>query len=702
MGILLYVAYALAGLTLGAGLASFASRWPRAHPPENDVTRLLDMATTTLLCAFATWVAIAWALSLAGLLTRGGLVAGSVVALAGGAALLYRSRGAKLEEYVLDGWGIALGVVALAPAGLWLAFVAWRGTVLPVYSHDALAYHFPKAALLVQARGFHVFAVPEPRISSWPCDYELLVASVFLVTGSDALTAAISNLAFVGFLLVAARMASAWWGRGLHVALTAALTVSAPLVILHSGLQKNDLVFAFFAVCACDAAGRWYARGCPSSLAIATIAAELALGTKVNGAIVLVGVAVVVALGAWRARAWLRPLPVLLYAGGAAGLSVLLGAWTYVASLAAFHSPALPPELPGDGYGDWSNLWRFTYLLLAVPFSSNPSAVYNPWAHEDWWWPANDVWMSHFGRAFTVLVVIVVPCLLLGPFARRVARRLPLAVALAGEGGPGRPDPGASRERAVTTWLVLFAYALTVPVHLLPIGFFSGVGRYVLFVIPIVLAWTVPPLTLTVQRILRLPKAARLAGDAVLAVAAAALGAQTIWAFGVHDAYAPFVYVSYALDHPEDRRPFVRRNRAASVFDRIAPPDATCAVDVAFDTWIYPAYGAGWTRKVVYLPRTPEGTPVPIADDVDWVIVDRSFHVFFGHPDFTDMGKAWRYLGRGTPTAADLKVVKQLAADARFELVYADASQNQALFRRRGAKTLDPAGRSAQPDAVGR
>jgi hypothetical protein len=209
-----------------------------------------------------------------------------------------------------------------------------------------------------------------------------------------------------------------------------------------------------------------------------------------------------------------------------------------------------------------------------------------------------------------------------------------------------------------------------------------------------VLAWTVPPLTFAVQRALRSSKAALLAGDAVLAVAAAALGAETIWEFGVQDAYAPFTYVSYALDHPEDRRPFVRRNRAASVFDRIAPPDATCAVDVGFDTWIYPAYGAAWTRKVVYLPRTPAEAPVPIADDVDWVIVDRSFQVFFGHPDFTDMGKAWRYLGRGTPTAADLKVARQLAADPRFELVYADASQNQALFRRRGARTLDASARS--------
>jgi hypothetical protein len=692
MGLLLYVVYLLGGLTLGAGLAASTARSSRARPPADDVARLLDGATTTLLYAFATWVAIAWALSLTGLLTRAGVVVGSVLALAAGARLLVRSGDAH-KECAFDARETVLGLVALSPVALWFAFVVWRGTVLPVYNHDGLAYHFPKAALLVQSRGFHVFAVPEPRISSWPCDYELLLASVFLLTGSDALTATLSNLAFVAFVLTSARIAAVWWGRGVHVPLAAAMTATVPLVILHSGLHKNDLLFSFFCVCSCCGAARWYARGCVASLATATIATELAVGTKVNGAFLVAGIAVAVAIGAWRARAWITPRLAFAFAGGATCLALLLGAWTYLASLLVFHAPVLRPEMPGGGYGDWSNLWRFTYLLLAVPFSPDPNTVWNPWAHEPWWWPANDVWASHYGRAFTVLAVLVVPCVLLARLARRV-RRFGTLVPRPGHGraegdDARRHDAELTVERAATSWLVFATYALTVPLHFVPLGFFSGLDRYVLFVVPVVLAWTVPPLTLAMQRQVRPSRAATLDGDVVLAVGSAALVLQTVWTFGVNDSYAPIAYVSYEREHPEDRRPFVRHNRAASLFDSIAPENATCAIDVGFDTWVYPAYGAAWSRKVIYLPRTPAATPVPISDDADWVIVDRSFQVFFGHPAFTDMGKAWLYLGRGEPTAADRKVAEQLAGDPRFELVYADVSQNQALFRRKGARTLD-------------
>jgi hypothetical protein len=674
----------LGGLTLGAGLASSAARGAHTHPPADDAARLLDRAATTLLYAFATWVAIAWTLALAGLLTAGALLAGSGVALVAGGYLLVRSGALTRRKTSFHLRNGVLGLFALLPVALWLAFVVWRGTVLPVYNHDALAYHFPKAVLLAQNRGFHVFRVSEPRISSWPCDYELLLATVFLLTGSDALTATLSNLAFVGLLLVSARLAAVWWGGGLHVALTAVLTASVPLVILHSGLHKNDLLFAFFAVCACSAAGRWYARGCVASLAVCTVATELAIGTKLTGGFLVVGVAVAVALGARRARTWIRPRLVLAYVGSALALALLLGAWTYLANLAVFHSLALPPEMYGDGrhYGDWSNLWRFTYLLLAVPFSSSPDSVWNPWAHQTWWWPTNDVWASHYGRAFTVLAVLVVPCVLLTRLAHRIPR---LAAGLEAS----FLDRHLSTERTVTSWIVLLTYALTVPVHFVPIGIFSGVDRYVVYVIPVVLAWTVPPITLALEHALRRPRE-RLGADTVLVLGSAVLAAQSMWDFGVNDSYAPRSYVRYEVQHPEDRRPFVRRNRAASVFDRLAPPDATCAIDVGFETWVYPAYGAAWTRKVIYLSRTPADAPVPIADDVDWVIVDRSYNIFFGHPAFTDTSQAFRYLGRGAPTASDRKVAVQLAADARFDLVYADPSQNQSLFRRKGARTLEP------------
>ena len=69
--------------------------------------------------------------------------------------------------------------------------------------------------------------------------------------------------------------------------------------------------------------------------------------------------------------------------------------------------------------------------------------------------------------------------------------------------------------------------------------------------------------------------------------------------------------------------------RAAFVLDSMAGPHDTCAIDVGFDTWIYPAYGPGWTRRVRFL--APRAGEVAIPDDANWVLIDFSdvvVHVF--------------------------------------------------------------------------
>jgi hypothetical protein len=202
-----------------------------------------------------------------------------------------------------------------------------------------------------------------------------------------------------------------------------------------------------------------------------------------------------------------------------------------------------------------------------------------------------------------------------------------------------------------------------------------------------VVAWTLSPIARDLEE--RSTRAAGRAGAAVpvvLALGIAAFGVTSIWEYGLHDAYAPVAWVAYEMEHPEDRTPFVRRNRAANVFDGVAAQDDACAVDVGFDTWVYPAYGKSWTRTVDYLP--PSQGDVTIPDEANWVIVDRTWTIFFGHPRFVDMGQA-QFLGRGKPSAEDLKVYRQMRRDPRFELVYDDREQNQALFRRKGRTSAE-------------
>lgn len=645
---------------LAAALSEALSKagWRRGY--EDAAADLLDRFASWGLLAIAVCIASSWALVLAGVLRKPFLVAIGMAELLGGAGWLYRQRSVGPKHYPSPGGWTAIAVlVALVPVVLWTAFVTWRGTLLPVYNHDALAYHFPKAVLIARAGRLTYFDVPETRIAAWPWNYELLLADTMILTGTDGYSALLGTFAYVVLGVMSARIAAAWWGGGAHAAMVAAAVMTAPIVVLHSGLHKSDLLLAVFAVAAFMWGARWCAVGCVASLVLATVALLAAIGTKLNAAFMLAAAAPVLALGALRHRTAPAFLPrVVLFVLAATAASFVLGAGAYLVDLGRVSSFVDSGHRggPASVYGDWSAIWQYTAMVLMAPFSSSGSAVWNPFRHERWWWPSNDVWASHFGALFSILTVLLVPSLWLW-----------------------RSNPRPALERWVASLAAAADYALTLPVRSWPVGFFSTYGRYVAFVLPFIAAWTLSPISLALERL-----AARRAGALRLSLAAgmAALGVASIWQFGVHDAYAPIEWVAYMMDHGEDRTPFVRRNRAASVFDTVAGPDETCAIDVGFDTWVYPAYGRSWTRTVDFL--RPAVGEVAIPERADWVVVDRSWNVFFGHPSFVDMGQA-RFLGHGRPSDADLKVYRQLTHDPRFDLVYDDRGQNQALFHRRRA-----------------
>jgi hypothetical protein len=645
----------LAGLVLGTALATALFRLAGAggaRDHEDDAAAVLDRLCASGVCALVVWVATSWALAAAHLLRAAPLVAASLLELAAGAAWLYRSRDAMGRTYrMMPRATLAATCVALAPVGLWVAFVFWRGSVLPPYNHDALAYHLPKAVLLLREGGYRFFDVPETRIATWPWNYELLLADSIILTGGDHLTAAVSTFAFVLFALLAARIAAVWWGGGAHVALVTGVVTSTPIAVLHSGLHKNDLLFSVLALGALSWGGRWLAAGCLASAVLAILTLGLAVGTKLTAAVVVPPVLALLVVGARRHRAGAREWRLALSAAAAA---LAFGAGSYVTNLVHLHRPFLSPNQQGV-YGAWSNFWEFPPMLVIAPFANgNHGAVWNVVHHAYYWWPENDVWTSNWGAILSLLLVVLVPCIW------RYRR------------------DGASRvERTATSLGTLFTFLAILPVDGVPHGFFNQFPRYTLFAIPIVAAWTISPALLELGA-----RAGRFATAASLLAAAgvAAFGARSLYVFGLHDAYAPLDYVAHVLDHPDDRIPFVRRNRAGSVLDVLAAPGDTCAFDVDFDGWIYPAYGARWTRNVELL--RPAAGDVTIPDDADWVAVDRSWNVFFGHPKFVDMSRAY-WLGRGKPTDDDLKVYRQLSRDPRFELVYDDRVQNQAVFHRK-------------------
>ena len=329
------------------------------------------------------------------------------------------------------------------------------------------------------------------------------------------------------------------------------------------------------------------------------------------------------------------------------------------------HIVGPPPEtVSQSSYGQWSNIWMFTTMLLLRPFSSSSYEGWNPWYGQDWWWLKYDLYFSHFGVVFSLIVLTL-------PFAViRYARR-------------GGAD-GRSSERWMASLAFLMTFFAIVPYKCRPLGLFAAFGRYVLFVVPVVVAWTVVPLA---RELLEAGAWRGRLGRVLLAACSASFVANAI-DIALHDAVSPIAFVAAALAHPGIQLSDVGNKRAAIVVDRIAGPDDHIAISGDFDTYLYPAFGRERRRRLSFIPDGPG--PVKIPADARWVIVDRTLNKVWGNPDFKTMGQYKEYLGHGAPSADDLRVFRQLSADRGWKLVHLDAEDNQAIFLRMPGDVTSP------------
>jgi hypothetical protein len=180
------------------------------------------------------------------------------------------------------------------------------------------------------------------------------------------------------------------------------------------------------------------------------------------------------------------------------------------------------------------------------------------------------------------------------------------------------------------------------------------VPRYALFLLPVIVAWTVAP---AARELLASPRFRRY-GFALLAVLAAAFVQQSVDA-ALHDSSCPMDYVRSCVRHPGTRVPPTLHGRASLVVDRLAGPQQTIALSGDVSSWIYPLYGAGLTRPVVMLPEGSTAATVP--PEADWVAIERLWHE----------GKR-------------SELHETLLRDRRFALVFDNAAFNRSAFRRVG------------------
>jgi len=609
---------------LGAQLAA------RFH----DSTELtsLERASSTALLGSSIWIAVNWLLSVPHWLTRPALLSIAVVAVVVAVILRRPATGRTRPSATL---------LFLLPLGGWLAFLLWRAWILPIGSADALIYHMPRAVMLWRAGGYAWFPnVPDVRINGVAANYELLIADVLAIQKSDTIAEWISILFFVLLLIVSTALARRWWGTGRYLVAVPYLVASIPIVVLHAGAIKNDLMSHFFALSALLWAGRWFSTRRFPDAALSVVALFAGVGTK-NHLLLLVAILGVLFLIC--ARSWRFCLRLALVAVAS---FLLLGGVHYFFSIWHSGSDGVAPAQ----YGEWANLIHFPISIFSAPFSSSDTDLILPWTRTPTPWYRYDVYASHYGQLASVALILIP--VFLWVFRRR------------GETAP--------KERYVVLAAGCLFFLLMMPLRAVPSGFAPYFPRYLLSVAILILCATIVPLYAAIERSLSTSRPI-----AVLALAASiVLPLLTIADYAVNDKWMPIDYVMTARHRGARLYPQMPL-RAAMVVDRLAGPNDQIEVHGGHDTYLYPAYGVSLARVVHFI-----STPAEIRPMSNWVAIDRADNIFWHHPAFKSAGDWRRYWARGEPSAEDVSVLNALSRDPRYRLVFYSPQFNQAVFRR--------------------
>jgi hypothetical protein len=301
---------------------------------------------------------------------------------------------------------------------------------------------------------------------------------------------------------------------------------------------------------------RWCTEGGIAPLVLAIVCGALAVGTKLTAAGIAPALAPFLLAAVIRRRPSIRGAAATLALAAAAFL--LLGGWVFIVNAAAPEAiivdghPALAGVPAFRPKGGWSNL---LYVPLAILSVSAGFTAGTPW-------PKHNVINSHFGLLFAAAALFL-------PFALWRYRGDPLR-----------------RERLIA--LIASSAAFLIALPFVPPVSFASTARYLVFVVPFVLACSIAPLV----RELR-PRAQRLAVIALVGVFC--LEAIDI---AMHDSFVPPEYIRWVIEHPGSRRPSIPTLRAAVYADEVAGPADTIAFYGAADGWVYPVFGRDFRRTV--------------------------------------------------------------------------------------------------------
>ena len=543
--------------------------------------------------------------------------------------------GHALHDALDDGVVAALAALAVA-VHLYLFVV---GLTFPQSLPDTLLYHLPRAALWKQQHAVaYVLDAPDNRINAFPPVAEIEAMASMVLSEGDRYVGLVQLLA-----LAAACSAIVGVARRLGLSRSAALFgalafATFTVVALQTPTALNDLVVAsLLIVCAYFALGSSRAELCLCATALA-----LGVGTKGTVVFALPVLAAFVLASQPRSRWW------SLAAAGASGLAA--GSFWFVLNLVETGDPrgganfdrGLDPVLErvrlsfvdlfelSDAEGTSflaSPLWGLGALAVA----STVGAVLAVRGR-----------LRAGGVALLVGVLAFFAAPLFVTWARvadRVLAHARSAVGLA-TAGPGTRLPDGFLESPMHSSYGLAFVVLFIGAGVLVV---DDVWRRRLPVAALVTLVGVPSaVLLTALALAYDPQRMRYVAFSV-ALAATVFGTALrvrplAWTSVALTGATLAVSVAYFVPRPaglalfsENRKPertarwFVQAESGDGdleafrfLADRI-PPKATIALDVAPNTYLYPAWDAGLRRTVLFVPG---GAPVP--EDAQWLVVGPS------------------------------------------------------------------------------
>jgi hypothetical protein len=600
------------------------------------------LATTEL-------VAVSLAVSPAHLLTRAGLLVsfGALFAVAvvvwlgrGRPSPQIRSLAPALRAALRDRAVLALAALALV-AQLYLLVVA---LAVPQNSQDAQLYHLPRAALWKQQHAVgYVADVPDERVDAMPLAAEIQIAASMILSRGDRYATLVQLVALLAACLAIAGIARRL-GLGIaEAAFGAVLFSTCSIVVLQTPTALNDLaVAAPLVTCAYFALGRSRAE-----LALAGLALALAVATKLTAVLALPVLALVV-LAATRRSRW----PVL---GVAAVAGIALGSVWYgvnaveTGKLDGGLSAAFPQTAVHAAGATVERLGRLFRDFLELSGEKGRGWLRSP-----------------VPGLVAALVLMVAAGILLAALRRRAAAITSLVAATVVVVTPMLVTWADVASRAVRQLAVSAGVSDQAPAHRVPVRLYESTMHSAYGIAFLVLVIWVGALVVRDVSRRRLPVAAAVALTAPLlfivvlalaveydsmrmrfvafpvALTAAVLGLALrvrplAWTAVGLTAASLAVLVAYFVPRPAgvallpanrstetSARWFVQAGLGGDAvafrfLEERIPDDATIALDLARDTYIYPAWDAQLRRTIRFVPR---GGAVPT--DADWLVVGPS------------------------------------------------------------------------------